>query len=109
MWDTPPRAKMRKNAAAVALGRLGGLKGGKARARKLTAKQRRATARNAPRFEFAACRDILKALGDERARFDANADGFVTVSNAAEEAWPAEEITITDGSRIKVYPLGTGS
>ena len=33
--------------AAVALGRLGGLKGGKARARKLTAKQRRASARKA--------------------------------------------------------------
>lgn len=29
-----------KNAAAVALGRLGGLKGGKARAKKLTEKQR---------------------------------------------------------------------
>lgn len=32
-----------KNAAAVALGRLGGLKGGKARARKLKAEQRRAS------------------------------------------------------------------
>ena len=30
-----------KNPAAVALGRLGGLKGGKARARKLSAKRRR--------------------------------------------------------------------
>jgi len=30
-----------KNLAAVELGRLGGLKGGKARARKLTAKRRR--------------------------------------------------------------------
>lgn len=30
-----------KNAAAVALGRLGGLKGGKARAEKLTAEQRK--------------------------------------------------------------------
>ena len=34
--DTPP-----KNRAAVELGRLGGLKGGKARAEKLTASQRR--------------------------------------------------------------------
>jgi len=42
-------AKTSKNAAAVALGRLGGLKGGKARARKLTAKQRRASARKAAR------------------------------------------------------------
>jgi hypothetical protein len=36
-----------KNAAAVALGRLGGLKGGKARAEKLTAEQRRESARRA--------------------------------------------------------------
>ncbi len=40
-----PKAK--KNAAAVALGRLGGLKGEKARARMLRAKQRRASARKA--------------------------------------------------------------
>ena len=36
-----------KNPAAVALGRLGGLKGGKARAEKLTAKQRSAIAKKA--------------------------------------------------------------
>jgi hypothetical protein len=36
-----------KNPAAVALGRLGGLKGGKARAAKLTKEQRRAAARKA--------------------------------------------------------------
>jgi len=36
-----------KNPAAVMLGRLGGLKGGKARAKKLTAKQRSEIARNA--------------------------------------------------------------
>jgi hypothetical protein len=47
MWDKPGMAKVKKNPAAVALGRLGGLKGGKARARKLTAKQRRASARKA--------------------------------------------------------------
>ncbi len=34
-----------KNPAAVALGRLGGLKGGKARAKRLTAKQRKEIAR----------------------------------------------------------------
>jgi hypothetical protein len=37
--DAEP-TKPEKNPAAVALGRLGGLKGGKARAAKLTAKQR---------------------------------------------------------------------
>jgi hypothetical protein len=36
-----------KNPAAVALGRLGGLKGGKARAAKLSAKKRSAIARKA--------------------------------------------------------------
>lgn len=40
-------AKKAKNAAAVALGRLGGLKGGKARAAKLTAEERSASARKA--------------------------------------------------------------
>lgn len=36
-----------KNPAAVALGRLGGLKGGKARAKKLTPEQRKAIAKKA--------------------------------------------------------------
>lgn len=36
-----------KNPAAVALGRLGGLKGGKARAAKLTSEQRKEIARKA--------------------------------------------------------------
>ena len=40
---TPPE----KNPAAVALGRLGGLKGGKARAAKLTPAKRKAIARKA--------------------------------------------------------------
>ena len=38
-----------KNAAAVALGKLGGLKGGKARAAKLTDSRRREIASNAAR------------------------------------------------------------
>ena len=42
---TPPPAE--KNAAAVALGRLGGLKGGKARADKLTKEERSAIAKKA--------------------------------------------------------------
>lgn len=36
-----------KNPAAVALGRLGGLKGGKARAKSLSAEKRKAIAKNA--------------------------------------------------------------
>ena len=47
----PKRSRIKpikeKNPAAVALGRLGGLKGGKARARKLSAKRRSEIARNA--------------------------------------------------------------
>jgi len=46
-------ARTTKNAAAVALGRLGGLKGGKARARKLSVAQRRASARKAARARWA--------------------------------------------------------
>jgi len=41
-----------KNPAAVALGRLGGLKGGKARAAKLTKKQRSDSARRAAKARW---------------------------------------------------------
>jgi hypothetical protein len=41
-----------KNPAAVALGRLGGLKGGKARAEKLTPEQRKEIARKAARSRW---------------------------------------------------------
>lgn len=50
--ETKPSKKKpapEKNPAAVALGRLGGIKGGKARAAKLTKKQRSAIASNAAR------------------------------------------------------------
>jgi hypothetical protein len=45
--QTTGQSEKRKNPAAVALGRLGGLKGGKARARKLSAAKRRQIARKA--------------------------------------------------------------
>ena len=41
----PEEEKSKKNPAAVALGKLGGLKGGKARAKVLSAKRRKAIAR----------------------------------------------------------------
>jgi hypothetical protein len=44
---TKPAKKHRKNPAAVALGRRGGLKGGKARAAKLTPEERREIAQKA--------------------------------------------------------------
>ena len=43
----PAKAKPEKNPAAVALGRLGGLKGGKARAAKLSPAKRKAIAKKA--------------------------------------------------------------
>ena len=45
-------ATSEKNPAAVALGRLGGLKGGKARAAKLTAARRSAIAKKAARSRW---------------------------------------------------------
>jgi hypothetical protein len=45
--DVSPIVKKEKNPAAVALGRLGGLKGGKARAEKLSADERSFIARKA--------------------------------------------------------------
>lgn len=45
--QTPPQEPSQKNPAAVTLGRLGGQKGGKARAKKLTPEQRTDIARAA--------------------------------------------------------------
>jgi hypothetical protein len=45
--ETPENPKPEKNPAAIALGRLGGLKGGKARAAKLSAKKRKEIAKKA--------------------------------------------------------------
>ena len=45
--NTPVEAEPKKNPAAVALGRLGGLKGGKARAKSLSPAKRKAIAKKA--------------------------------------------------------------
>lgn len=47
-----------KNAAAVELGRLGGLKGGPARAQKLSASRRRSIARKAAKAMWAKRKDV---------------------------------------------------
>ena len=53
--DAEPKPPVKeKNPAAVALGRLGGLKGGKARAAKLTAAQRTAIAAQAAKARWKA-------------------------------------------------------
>jgi hypothetical protein len=51
--DTEAEPKPEKNPAAVALGRLGGLKGGKARAESLSAKKRKEIAQKAARERWA--------------------------------------------------------
>lgn len=50
--DSEPTPESGKNAAAVALGRLGGLKGGKARAEALSPRQRSAIARKAAQARY---------------------------------------------------------
>lgn len=50
----PSPEEQGKHPGAVALGRLGGLKGGKARAKKLTAKERKAIAKKAASIRWAA-------------------------------------------------------
>jgi hypothetical protein len=45
--EATPASSVDRHAAAVALGRLGGLKGGKARASKLTPEQRKESAKKA--------------------------------------------------------------
>ncbi len=49
----PPEAEKEKNPAAVALGRLGGKKGGPARAAKLTPEQRKEIAKKAAKARWA--------------------------------------------------------
>ena len=51
----PKALAKEKNPAAVALGRLGGMKGGKARAEKLTAEQRKEIGRKAAVARWANC------------------------------------------------------
>jgi len=50
--EQPAEELLEKNPAAVALGRLGGLKGGKARAKKLSAKRRSEIARRAAKARW---------------------------------------------------------
>jgi hypothetical protein len=63
-----------------------------------------------PSFERQVGMEILGWMGDDKARYDADNDAFVTVNQDGEDdVWPAESITITDGTRIRAYGLGAGS
>ena len=63
-----------------------------------------------PKFDLQVGLDILEWMGDAKARHDADRDAFVTVNQDGEdEVWSAESITITDGSRIRAYGLGSGA
>jgi hypothetical protein len=53
-----PLKPKEKNPAAVALGRLGGIKGGKARAAKLTEEQKRAIAQKAGKARWAKVKGV---------------------------------------------------
>lgn len=55
--EPPPDRDEGKDPAAVALGRKGGLKGGKARAAKMTAEERSESARRAAQARWAARRN----------------------------------------------------
>lgn len=50
--EAPPEPEPQKDPAAVALGRRGGLKGGRARAERLTAEERRGAAQKAARARW---------------------------------------------------------
>jgi hypothetical protein len=55
-----PLKPVEKNAAAVALGRLGGLKGGHGRAESMTAERRREIAQKAARTRWAKEKGVLR-------------------------------------------------
>ena len=62
LWHQWGMAKTKKNAAAVALGRLGGLKGGRARAARMTAAERSASARKAVLARWSKAKKVQKRL-----------------------------------------------
>jgi hypothetical protein len=62
-----------------------------------------------PHFEFGEAQRLVAWLKDDKARFDPAEDAFVTVSqDGEEEVWAACSIPVSDGSSIKVYPIGAG-
>jgi len=53
---------------------------------------------------------LVRWLGESEGRFDEVRDAFVTRAHGGEEeVWAAETVVISDGSALKVYPIGAGS
>ncbi|HWV98501.1 MAG TPA: hypothetical protein VNZ64_02295 [Candidatus Acidoferrum sp.] len=63
-----------------------------------------------PRFERDEAERLVRWVGGERSRFDAARDAFVTISQSGEEEiWAGEGVAVSDGSAMKVYPVGAGA
>jgi hypothetical protein len=63
-----------------------------------------------PRFEKGEAERLVRWLGEGQGRYDGAQDAFVTRAHCGEdEIWRAETVIISDGSAVKVYPIGAGS
>jgi hypothetical protein len=63
-----------------------------------------------PRFERPEAERVAERLGGGEWRYDAEQDTFVTRAlYHKEEVWSAEPVTISDGSVVRLYPIGAGS
>jgi hypothetical protein len=63
-----------------------------------------------PGFEKAEAIRLIEWLGDKRARFDESQDAFITISqDGEEELWRAENVIVSDGGSLRIYPIGAGA
>jgi DNA-binding NarL/FixJ family response regulator len=74
----------KKNAAAVALGKMGGLKGGKARAASLSAEERKAIAQKAARKRWQKVAEAQKENTSEESQFLAYKKQGLTIQQIAD-------------------------
>ena len=61
-----------------------------------------------PHFEFDEAKRLIAWLKDAKARYDRERNCFTTTAQDGEDSWQSCTIAITDGSCIKVYPIGAG-
>jgi len=59
-----------------------------------------------PRFEREVAERVARAA---RGRYDEKRDCFLTPAEDGEEEWPADEIELLGGAKLKVYAIGAGS